>query len=239
MVLFANRVKPKRFALSIVLTALSYPVGILLFTFSVVWLADGIFKQQLSVPQVLLLAMWSFSPHLFGAFILVPYAGGFIALCLALWSLAIMMTGIYAVSALSLTQALLCLALGWVLWQLLRRGIGWPVAGATRWLRTRAAGGPLVTDREGLEQLFRAEAARVEKEAPSAAVLMTADLLGALGVLLFLLLLSGALAPLETLGWWAGWFGVAPQKQLLTDAQNLPKTAENPAQHYLYFFTRH
>ena len=165
VVLFANRVKPSRFVLSIVLTALSYPVGILLFTFSVVWLADGIFKQQLSVPQVLLLAMWSFSPHLFGAFILVPYAGGFIALCLALWSLAIMMTGIYAVSALSLTQALLCLALGWVLWQLLRRGIGWPVAGATRWLRTRAAGGPLVTDREGLEQLFRAEAARVEKEA--------------------------------------------------------------------------
>ena len=64
---------------------------------------------------------------------------------------------------------------------------------------------------------------------------MTADLFGALGVLLFLLLLSGALAPLETLGWWAGWFGVAPQKQLLTDAQNLPGTAENPAQHYLIF----
>ncbi len=64
---------------------------------------------------------------------------------------------------------------------------------------------------------------------------MTADLFGALGVLLFLLLLSGALAPLETLGWWAGWFGVAPQKQMLTDAQNLPETAENPAQHYLIF----
>ena len=169
VVLFANRVRPRRFALSIVLTALSYPVGILLFTVSVVALADGIFRQQLSVAQVLLLAMWSFSPHLLGAFILVPYAGGFIALCLALWSLAIMTTGIYAVSALSLTQAVLCLALGWVLWQLLRRGISWPVGGATRWLRTRVAGEPLVTDREGLEHLFRAEAARIAQEAEAKA----------------------------------------------------------------------
>ena len=165
VVLFANRVKPRHFAVSILLTALSYPVGISLFTFSVVGLADGVFGQQLSVAQVLLLALWSFSPHLFGAFILVPYLGGFIALCLALWSLAIMTTGIYAVSTLSLTQAALCLALGWVLWQVLRRGVGWPVRGVTRWLRTRAAGEPLVTGREGLEELFRSEAARVAREA--------------------------------------------------------------------------
>ena len=44
VVLFANRVRPRRFALSIVLTALSYPVGILLFTVSVVVLADGAFQ---------------------------------------------------------------------------------------------------------------------------------------------------------------------------------------------------
>ena len=161
VVLFANRVKPRRFVASIVLTALSYPLGILLLTSSVVLLANLVFAQTLGFRQVLLLAMWSFSPHLFGAFILVPYLGGFIALCLALWSLAIMVTAIYAVSALSLTQAALCLALGWALWQLLRRGTGWPITGVTRWLRTRAAGEKLVTDSEGLEHLFRAEAARL------------------------------------------------------------------------------
>ncbi len=40
---------------------------------------------------------------------------------------------------------------------------------------------------------------------------MTADALGAIVVLVLALLISGALAPLETLGWWAGWFGVAPE----------------------------
>lgn len=61
-----------------------------------------------------------------------------------------MITGIHAVSTLSLTQAALCLALGW----LLRRSLGWPAVRVARWLRSRVAGEPLVTDREGLERLF-------------------------------------------------------------------------------------
>ena len=33
------------------------------------------------------------------------------------------------------------------------------------------------------------------------------DILTFLGVVLVAILVFGALAPLETLGWWAGWFG--------------------------------
>lgn len=152
--LFANRIKPRRFVASLLLTALSYPVGLLLFTLSTIFLADQLFAQELTARRVLLIALWSFSPHLFGVFILTPYAGGFISLCLAAWSFAVMVTGIYTVSNLSLTQAAFCLTLGWLLWQLLRRSIGWPVVRAGRWLRSRVAGEPLVTDREGLERLF-------------------------------------------------------------------------------------
>ena len=64
---------------------------------------------------------------------------------------------------------------------------------------------------------------------------MTADLLGVLALLVFLLLLSGALAPLETLGWWAGWFGVAPEPQALVDKGRKPAAAKESAQHYLVF----
>ena len=63
---------------------------------------------------------------------------------------------------------------------------------------------------------------------------MTGDLLGALAIFSFLLLVSGALAPLETLGWWAGWFGVAPSERPLSDAQ-APATTSQPARHYLVF----
>lgn len=159
VVLFANRVRPWRFVASLMLTALSYPVGLSLFTLSTTFLADQLFAQALPVRPVLLIALWSFTPHLFGVFILTPYAGGFIALCLSAWSFGVMTTGIHAVSTLSLTQAALCLALGWGLWQLLRRSIGWPVVRVARWLRARVAGEPLVTDREGLERLFHAHKA--------------------------------------------------------------------------------
>lgn len=98
VVLFANRVRPRRFIASLLLTALSYPVG-LLFTLSTVFLADRFFGQELAVRQVLLIALWSFAPHLFGALILTPYAGGFIALCLSAWSFAVMTAGIGAVAA--------------------------------------------------------------------------------------------------------------------------------------------
>lgn len=67
---------------------------------------------------------------------------------------------------------------------------------------------------------------------------MTADALGALAVLALLLLISGALAPLETLGWWVGWFGVAPEQELATPTANTPSAeaaAKTPAGHYLIF----
>ncbi len=67
VVLFANRVRPRRFVASLLLTALSYPIGLLLFTLSTVFLADRFFAQELAVRQVLLIALWSFAPHLFGA----------------------------------------------------------------------------------------------------------------------------------------------------------------------------
>jgi hypothetical protein len=100
VILFANRVRPRRFVASLLLTALSYPIGLVLFTLSTILLADQLFGQELMVRQVLLIALWSFTPHLFGVFILTPYAGGFISLCLAAWSFGVMTTGIYAVSTL-------------------------------------------------------------------------------------------------------------------------------------------
>lgn len=67
---------------------------------------------------------------------------------------------------------------------------------------------------------------------------MTADALGALAVLVLVLLISGALAPLETLGWWAGWFGVAPEQPITPTADQPRNTAAKaPAGHYLIFLS--
>lgn len=65
---------------------------------------------------------------------------------------------------------------------------------------------------------------------------MMADALGALAVLVLLLLISGALAPLETLGWWVGGFGVAREQERATPTINIANpAAKAPAGHYLIF----
>ena len=60
------------------------------------------------------------------------------------------------------------------------------------------------------------------------------DLLGIAAVLLVGFLFAAALAPLEALGWWAGWYGRERNSTLPGNTM----VAENPkAQHYLVFLT--
>ena len=60
-----------------------------------------------------------------------------------------------------------------------------------------------------------------------------------LGIAFFLLLIAGALAPFESLGWWAGWFGRPAEKVSATVAdQNKPAQQGNTeAKHYLVYLS--
>jgi hypothetical protein len=63
---------------------------------------------------------------------------------------------------------------------------------------------------------------------------MIATLLTGILVLIFL---CAALAPLESLGWWAGWYGDAPEVAPAAD-ERLPEAAGEPgASHYLVFLS--
>ncbi|MEJ2359745.1 MAG: hypothetical protein P8Y13_16935 [Deinococcales bacterium] len=54
------------------------------------------------------------------------------------------------------------------------------------------------------------------------------------GLAVLAMLLAGALAPLEALGWWAGWFGRRPEEQPVPVS---PRSSA-PPRHFVVFPTR-
>lgn len=58
-----------------------------------------------------------------------------------------------------------------------------------------------------------------------------------LGIGLLLLLLMAALAPFESLGWWAGWFGRPAEGEGSVSAPPQPADKPEPAAHYLVYLS--
>ena len=143
IVLFINRVRPRRFVLALLLSAFSHTVGYVFWT-ATIW-ALGMYLFGRTVPySVLARAVGlAYAPHLLGFFVLTPYLGALLSLVIAVWSL--LATVVAAQMALNMTvwQAVACSGLGWLLVQVWRRTLGRPVLALERWAQRRAAGAPL------------------------------------------------------------------------------------------------
>ena len=148
LVLFVSRVRPHRFLASLLVSALIFVAGFMFWSLSV-WLI-GTFGYGREVPYgtVLRAIALAYSPYLFSFFVLTPYLGSFIWLLLSIWSLLALVIATGVVLDLTLWQALLCNAGGWLLLQVLERTIGRPVLTLTRWLRGWVAGTRLLSRAE-------------------------------------------------------------------------------------------
>ena len=154
VVLFANRVKPRRFVASLFLSAGLYTAGFVLWALSVWLVGTYVLDSQQSLRTVTKAVGLAYAPYLFSFFVLTPFFGDGVAVALSLWSLLAVLVAVQVTLSLTLSQALLCSALGWVLLQLLRRTVGRPVIWGVLWLRERIAGVPLITGREALQELL-------------------------------------------------------------------------------------
>lgn len=155
IVLFINRVKPSRFLYSLLLFTLLYTLGFLFWTLSVWLVGTQLFGREANLLAVVQAVGIGYAPYLFGFFILTPYFGSLIGTILSLWSLIAILIAVQVTLQLTLGQALLCTALGWLLWQLLHRTIGRPVIWFTNTLRRWVTGVPIIIDRRKLKQLYR------------------------------------------------------------------------------------
>ncbi len=165
IVLFSNRVRPLRFFLSLLMSAILFAFGYIFWALST-WVASillfrGDWTTLLDVIRTLGL---SYAPLIFSFLVALPYLGLPISTLLSIWSFLAFLTGLKAALGLDLWQAFGCGVLGWAVFEGLQRTIGRPLAGLGRWLTNTAAGVNLVTNLKDLEQVVSRKAARVVKE---------------------------------------------------------------------------
>jgi hypothetical protein len=158
-VLFVNRVKPLRFLLSLFIASVLFVFTVLFWGLST-WLVSFIlFKANIPYDIVWSTLGFAYAPLILSFLVALPYLGVPIQVLLSIWTLLAFVTGLRVAlgGALGGTwQALSCGVLGWVVFQIVQRTIGRPVAVLGKWLSNTVAGTHLVTDMQGLEQLLQA-----------------------------------------------------------------------------------
>jgi hypothetical protein len=156
VVLFINQVKPLRFVLSLVISALFFVVGYGFWALSTWAIINLTFDSSLSFAGVLRTLGFSYTPlMLFGVLVVMPYFGGAIFVVLSIWTLLGVVVGIEAITPLSRWDAFESAALGWIVLQLLQQTVGQPIASLGQWIANWVAGEELITNRVRLaEELY-------------------------------------------------------------------------------------
>ena len=132
-----------------------------------VWLVAGrVFGIDASLRQVTRAVGLGYSPYLFSFFILVPFFGTFINGVWSLWRLLVVVLAVEVALDLTVRQALLSSALGWLLLQVVKSTIGRPVISLTRFMRQHVAGVKLSNLNELFKQLRSSsqEATKLSRE---------------------------------------------------------------------------
>jgi len=155
VVLFTNHIRRSRFIASLLVGGVLYVLGFLFLIASIWLVASTAFgREQLFIPLVRAVGL-SYAPYLFGFFVLTPYLGSFFGVILSLWNLGALLIALGVTLDLSLFQALICSALGWLLLQIVGRTVGRPIQALARFTRRLAAGQSVEFNRQRLQDIIR------------------------------------------------------------------------------------
>ncbi len=119
--LLANRVKPGRFVLSIIASVLALVFSVIFWAGTIWFSADFFFEAERPFINVLRDVELSYAPLLFGIFVFLPYLGNYIFRLLRIWTLLALLVAVQVGYSFTFWQALLCCALGWIVYELLTR----------------------------------------------------------------------------------------------------------------------
>lgn len=153
VVLFVNRVKPKHFVRSLIISAFIFAFTYFFLAASIWAVARLFFVPDASFRQIATVVALAQAPRLFGFLVFLPYFGLPISVLLWIWGLLATTVGVVELLALNAWQAAAVVALGSFLLLTLQRTIGRPLLALARLARRRAAGVDLVTDRRKLRDL--------------------------------------------------------------------------------------
>jgi len=151
VVLFVNRVRPARFALSLLVSALIFAFTYLFLAGSVYAVSRLLIGPDLPLRTVTVTVGVAYAPRMFGFLAFLPYFGQPLALALQGWSVLALLVAVRATQGASLAHALAAVALGALLLAVLQRTVGRPFAYVARRLRWLTAGVRLATPQEAVE----------------------------------------------------------------------------------------
>lgn len=167
VVLFLNRVPPRRFVLSLALMGAVHLVGALVTATTTVVIADVVVGHDLAfLPTIAVIALAQ-SPRLLGFLTLAPYLGELLDRFLDVWVLTLVLYGLHEGLDMGIEAAALLALLGWAAARALTFALGRPMTLVVGALRRAAAGGPLTLDTRNLSDTLLAEARRRPPATPA------------------------------------------------------------------------
>ena len=134
VILFANRVSRRRFAVSLVTFAAMLVFSVIVWVASIWLLANLLFDQQRPFNTVLIIVALCYAPLLYGFLVLLPYLGNILAVILRIWIFLATIAAVAAVYEFNLWAAAACCILGWLLLELASRLPLFRVARIRQWL---------------------------------------------------------------------------------------------------------
>ncbi|HRP46683.1 MAG TPA: hypothetical protein PLT07_03960 [Trueperaceae bacterium] len=154
VVLFVNRVSPRRFAISLVISAIIFAFTYLFFALSVYVVARYALASEAPFSFIAGMVALGQAPRLFGFLVFLPYLGLPLSVLLWIWSIGATVLSVAEGLELAPWEAVLAVAVGALLLITLQRTIGRPLLLLARVARRQAAGVKLVTDVRGLRDLI-------------------------------------------------------------------------------------
>ncbi|MGF1497108.1 MAG: CAAX protease [Elainellaceae cyanobacterium] len=154
IILFVNQVKPLRFVLSLLVSAILFVAGFFFLVLST-WLITLLpWSVSLSFGVLATILGIAYAPLVFSFLGALPYLGVPILSLLSVWHLLAMVVGFSAVSELGLGLAFCYVAVGWIVLQILQNTVGQPIARLGSRIANAVAGVELATHRrEMMEQV--------------------------------------------------------------------------------------
>ncbi len=164
MILFVNRIRPKRYILAILIGVFSYIIGYLLWTTSVYVVTRFGFHVSATWVTIAAVVGLAYAPQVLSFFELIPYFGNAFGILLSLWTMLAVVVAMVSGLHLSTWQAVIAAGLGWLLLQLVRRTVGIPANRVWRWFRSHAIGVRLQYEADDVPQLRHRAAQWFQKD---------------------------------------------------------------------------
>jgi hypothetical protein len=150
VVLFLNRVRRLRFALSLALMGAIYLVGALVPVAAALLLTDAIAGHDFAFVPTLAVVALAQAPRLLGFLTLAPYLGELFDRLLEVWVLTLVLFGLHHGVGMTVQGAAVLALLGWASMHALSFVLGRPLTRVVNVLKRAAAGGPLTLDSRNL-----------------------------------------------------------------------------------------